>query len=130
MRFSVDDKSLKELENMFKDLDKDISKELIKEMDLLGSQWVKEVRRNTARQTGLLRKSWKKEKAVKVNGVVRVEVYNNTEYAKHYEYGHRIMRGGQTYGVVKGRYPLTKTRQNIRKKLPKAIRNAIKRALK
>lgn len=46
--------------------------------------------------TGLLREGWKRSRVAQG----RTEVFNNTEYANHVEYGHRT-RGGN--GFVKGR---------------------------
>lgn len=54
------------------------------------------VAEKTPVDTGLLREGWKRSRVAQG----RTEVFNNTEYANHVEYGHRT-RGGN--GFVKGR---------------------------
>ncbi len=54
------------------------------------------VAEKTPVDTGLLREGWKRSQVAQG----RTEVFNNTEYANHVEYGHRT-RGGN--GFVKGR---------------------------
>lgn len=53
------------------------------------------VKEETPKDTGVLRSGWHRTRPAQ--GVV--EVYNNTDYAAHVEYGHRT-RGGK--GFVKG----------------------------
>ncbi len=55
--------------------------------------------------TGLLRRRWA-TKVEKENGQVVIWILNNTHYAAAVNYGHRIVRGGKTYGKTKGRYML------------------------
>lgn len=55
--------------------------------------------------TGLLRRRW----TVKVDregDQVVIWILNNTHYAAAVNYGHRIVRGGKTYGKTKGKYML------------------------
>ena len=59
--------------------------------EILRSEAVK----NTPKDTGRLQGSWKRSRAAQSKS----EVYNNTEYAAHVEYGHRTRNGG----FVKGR---------------------------
>lgn len=54
------------------------------------------VAEKTPVDTGRLREGWKRSRVTQG----RTEVFNNTEYANHVEYGHRT-RGGN--GFVKGR---------------------------
>lgn len=52
--------------------------------------------------TGTLRMGWKTK-----SGSGKVDVYNNTEYAAHQEYGHRVKVHGRFTGkVVPGRHML------------------------
>jgi len=51
---------------------------------------INDVKMKTPVDTGLLRNSWKRTGVM--NG--KVEIYNNTEYANHVEYGHRTRNGG------------------------------------
>lgn len=55
--------------------------------------------------TDLLRRRWA-TKVEKENGQVVIWILNNTHYAAAVNYGHRIVRGGKTYGKTKGRYML------------------------
>lgn len=54
---------------------------------------------------GTLRRNASMQKAqTSFNGSVSVSVYNNTEYAPHVEYGHRIIRDGKCLGYVPGKH--------------------------
>ena len=53
--------------------------------EILRSEAVK----NTPKDTGRLQGSWKRSRAAQS----KCEVYNNTEYAAHVEYGHRTRNG-------------------------------------
>ena len=75
---------------------------------------------------GELRAAWKKEKT----GQFIRTIYNNTEYANHVEYGHRIVQGGKTKGRVRGRYMLYKAIRRSNKRLPKVLNTLIKNLLK
>ncbi len=55
--------------------------------------------------TGLLRRRWT-TKVEKQNTQVVIWILNNTHYAAAVNYGHRIVRGGKTYGKTKGKYML------------------------
>lgn len=55
--------------------------------------------------TGLLRRRWT-VKVVRASGSVEIWIINNTHYAAAVNYGHRIVRGGKTYGKTKGVYML------------------------
>jgi hypothetical protein len=56
---------------------------------------------NTPTDTGQLKNAWHRTTAV--GGVVHV--YNNTKYAAHVEYGHRVRakKGGMTNKVIPGK---------------------------
>ena len=56
---------------------------------------VADVKSKTPVDTGTLRNAWRRTEPNNSS----VEVYNNTEYANHVEYGHRTPKGG----FVKGR---------------------------
>ncbi|MBM6824792.1 HK97 gp10 family phage protein [Veillonella magna] len=68
--------------------------------------------------TGQLREGWKKSR-VKQG---RCEVYNETHYVRHVEYGHR-KRGGK--GVVKGRKMLHTAMDNFKDEYPERVAKVI-----
>lgn len=55
---------------------------------------INDVKMKTPYITGVLRNGWHR------TGVIdgKVEIYNNTEYANHVEYGHRTRNGGYVKG--------------------------------
>ena len=72
----------------------------------------------TAIVTGHLRRNWK---ILKKSGVVKsVLVFNNTEYAPHYEFG--------TDRYI-GRYPMTKSLNELEDKMPELINAFLKKTL-
>ncbi len=68
--------------------------------------------------TGQLREDWKQSDVI--HG--RCEVYNETHYVRHVEYGHR-KRGGK--GVVKGRKMLHTAMDNFKDEYPERIAKVI-----
>ncbi|MCI5709276.1 HK97 gp10 family phage protein [Veillonella caviae] len=60
-----------------------------------GELLIADAKANTPRDTGTLQGNWKRTPVDNMS----TEVYNNTEYANHVEYGHRTVKGG----FVKGR---------------------------
>lgn len=55
---------------------------------------------------GTLRRNWQASDAKHFGGVFLIDIYNNTEYAPHVEYGHRIVRGKRTVGYQPGAFML------------------------
>ena len=89
------------LENMAKKAPAAGAKFLAQEGELLRGR----AANNTPVDTGNLRNSWK----TRMINPQRVEVSNNTEYAAHVEYGHRVKIHGKWTGkVVKGKKMLHK----------------------
>ncbi|MFV0342757.1 MAG: HK97 gp10 family phage protein [Anaerocolumna sp.] len=79
-----------------------------------------EVKLNTpVGETGYLRDNWHVGKITKINGEYYIEVYNNTEYAEHVEYGHRN-RGGK--GFVKGKHMMEISIAKVNSHLPNYLR--------
>lgn len=76
-----------------------------KEAKQIGLRAAGEIKRLTPVDTGLLRRRWT-VKVVQVSGAVEIWIINNTHYAAAVNYGHRIVRGGKTYGKTKGAYML------------------------
>ena len=50
----------------------------------------------------------------KNGGSFKQIVYNNTSYASHIEFGHRIIRGKKVVGIVRGRHMLHKGVNRVR----------------
>ena len=72
---------------------------------------------------GQLRAAWIKQKVDKFKHVI----FNNTHYAAHVEYGHRIIQGGKMKGTVKGRYMLYRAMKASDKRFPKALNTIIRK---
>lgn len=98
-----------------------------------------------------LRNTWDRSAVVKISDGYRSEVFNNTDYASYYEYGHRqqvgrlvfieLLPGARKYGytakqqkngkwgiflrlknpVVKGRYVMTNSEKKAQTELDKAM---------
>lgn len=76
-----------------------------REAKQIGLRAAGEIKRLTPVDTGLLRRRWA-VKVVRASGSVEIWIINNTHYAAAVNYGHRIVRGGKTYGKTKGAYML------------------------
>ena len=63
--------------------------------------------KNTPVDTGFLRESWNIDDIKKKGSVYEIEISNDVEYASYVEYGHRIVRGGNTLGWKDGVFMLT-----------------------
>lgn len=62
----------------------------------------KETKKLTPVKDGILRNAWHRKKI----GPLKQVIYNNTNYAAHVEYGHRIVKNKKAVGYVRGRYML------------------------
>lgn len=91
---------IKKLEKMREDFPKQTETFLKKK----ANEVIRETKRLTPVDTGILRNAWQREN----NGKFKQVVFNVTSYANHIEWGHRIVRGKKTVGFVKGRYMLHK----------------------
>lgn len=60
-----------------------------------GELLIADVKPKTPKDTGTLQNSWKRTPVENM----ATEVYNNTEYANHVEYGHRTVKGGFVKGA-------------------------------
>ena len=107
-----------------KQLDKKIQEKTCKNVaDGLASKLVKATKKKTPvgkypksahKVGGTLRRGWKSKGFKIPHGYERV-VYNDIEYAPYVEYGHRIVRNGQTIGFVQGRHMLEKSVNEIKR---------------
>lgn len=76
---------------------------------------------------GTLRRGWTVGEITEINGVYKVEVINNVEYAPYVEFGHRTRNHK---GWVKGVYMLTISEQEIDENLSIIIRIKLEKILK
>lgn len=71
------------------------------------------------KDTGLLIESWHIAPAKKGADGYESSVYNNTEYAAHVEFGHRIVdKKGKTMGFMKGAHMMDKSLEELNAELP------------
>lgn len=76
---------------------------------------------------GTLRRGWSVGDVIENNGVYKIEIINNVEYAPYVEFGHRT----RNYkGWVKGVYMLTVSEQEIDENLEKIIQLKLKKVLR
>lgn len=78
---------------------------------------------------GTLRKGWDKEVRRTSKGY-KVDVFNDVYYAPYVNYGHRIVRHGETIGYVKGQYMLENSVKSTQEKINKYYENRMKRIAK
>ncbi len=101
-------------------IEKDYPEEFEKMVIDLAFQLQGEVKENTpVGETGNLRNGWNVGDIVKRDGEYYIEVYNNTEYVEHVEYGHRT-RGGK--GFVKGKHMMEISMGKVNTALPDYLR--------
>ena len=114
---------LKKIETLKKEFPKQTERFLM----MKAEEVIKETKENTPVDSGTLRAGWHREN----DGSFRQVVYNNTSYANHIEYGHRVVRGKKTVGFAKGRRMLhkgvLKVRLNFYRDLDKVYKNLIEK---
>ena len=91
---------IKKLETMKKDFPKETEKFLMKKAE----ETIGNAKRYTPVNTGTLRNSWGRINGGKFKQII----FNNTTYANHIEYGHRVVRGKKTVGFARGHRMLHK----------------------
>lgn len=95
-------KSLDDLEKIFeKGLNEWQNRIFAQEARRIGLNAAGEVKKLTPVDTGTLRRRW----TVRVDpgsGGMAIWILNNTHYGPAVNYGHRIVRGGRTFGKTKG----------------------------
>lgn len=87
-----------------------LHEDLLKE---LAARVLRQTKKNTPVDTGVLRHNWQVGKVVKIGQVYKIEIFNPIEYAPYIEYGHRTAQG---IGFVQGRFMLTIAERDIRQK--------------
>lgn len=123
MKIDGMDDWLKKIETLKKEFPKQTGRFLM----MKAEEVIAETKRNTPVDTGTLRNTWQRENG----GSFRQVVYNNTSYANHIEWGHRVVRGKKTVGFAKGRRMLhkgiIKVRMNFYRDLDKVYKNLIEK---
>lgn len=89
MTIRVDVSGLSEFTKKMNDLPRLIDATIIETMAEDGKDWEADVRANTPKDTGDLRRSWTLDPPSKAGKAIEMELSNNLEYAEHVEYGHR-----------------------------------------
>lgn len=118
---------LKKLET----LKNDFPRETGQFLTMVANDVIKEIKNNPSHpvDTGLLRETWFKV-GRKDRAVFQQIIYNNTEYAAHMEWGHRIVRNKKTIGFVRGRYMLHFGVARVRMRFYRELDNLYRRLLK
>ncbi|OUQ33247.1 HK97 gp10 family phage protein [Massilimicrobiota timonensis] len=83
--------------------------------------------KGSSKHGGTLRRGWTIGEITESNGVYKVEIINNVEYAPYVEFGHRTRNHK---GWVNGVYMLTVSEQEIDENLDKIIKQKLKKVLK
>ncbi len=103
--------AMKSLEDLEKAFDRGLSsweRDIVtRRAAVMSTKVVREIKRETPVDTGLLRRTWKSE-VKKVDGDVIVVMQNATEYAAHVNNGHRIVIHGKERGYKPGHHMLEK----------------------
>ena len=86
--------------------------------------------KNTPVDTGFLRESWNIDDIKKKGSVYEIEISNDVEYASYVEYGHRIVRGGNTLGWKDGVFMLTISEKNLEKVMDKIFQRKFEKRFK
>lgn len=119
IEFSGLDTLIQKLDEASKKAPQVKSKFLAQEGELLRGRTVN----LTPVDTGRLRADWKRS-SVQGN---KVAVFNNTEYAGHVEYGHRVkVHGRYTGGFVPGRHMLRDAMEETKKNFPQDASDILK----
>lgn len=72
---------------------------------------IRDAKQYTPVDTGTLRAAWDRTGKTERKAFTQI-IYNNTDYANHIEYGHRLKRGGKIVGFIQGRRMLHKAMFN------------------
>ena len=86
--------------------------------------------KNTPVDTGWLRESWNIDDVKKKGNVYEIEISNDVEYASYVEYGHRIVRGGNTLGWKDGVFMLTISEKNLEKVMDRIFQRKFEKRFK
>ncbi|MDY3902448.1 HK97 gp10 family phage protein [Peptoniphilus sp.] len=86
--------------------------------------------KNTPVDTGFLRESWNIDDVKKKGSVYEIEISNDVEYASYVEYGHRIVRGGNTLGWKDGVFMLTISEKYLEKVMDRIFQRKFEKRFK
>lgn len=126
----VDTKVLKDYRNSlgkFKKVTDEIFMEAVYEV---AGRVFRAIVKNTPVDTGFLRESWNIDDVKKKGSVYEIEISNDVEYASYVEYGHRIVRGGNTLGWKDGVFMLTISEKNLEKVMDRIFQRKFEKRFK
>ncbi|WP_431030118.1 HK97 gp10 family phage protein [Lysinibacillus sp. LZ02] len=124
----VDYRQLQRMQRKIQRLGQDYEKFLESMTKEIAARLLRRVKNNTKVITGTLRNNWTVDANVKkVGNQYQIEVFNPTEYAMYYEYGHRT-RDHQ--GWVNGRFTMTIAADQIERQAPSIIEKKLTRMLR
>lgn len=121
--FEFDTSELDKWEKMLlRIIEKEAPKEFRKVVRQAGNLLRKKVRRNTAKESGDLRRSYRTK--MKRGNMYEIDVYTNKFYAKMVEEGHAKPDGK---GFVSGKWYFRKAFEDAEKELPAMLKQSIRR---
>lgn len=121
--FEFDTSELDKWEKMLlRIIEKEAPKEFRKVVRQAGNLLRKKVRRNTAKESGDLRRSYRTK--MKRGNMYEIDVYTNKFYAKMVEEGHAKPDGK---GFVSGKWYFRKAFEDTEKELPAMLKQSIRR---
>ena len=126
----VDTKALKDYRNSlgkFKRVTDEIFMEAVYEV---AGRVFRATVKNTPVDTGFLRESWNIDDVKKKENVYEIEISNDVEYASYVEYGHRIVRSGNTLGWKDGVFMLTISEKNLEKVMDRIFQRKFEKRFK
>lgn len=121
----VDFSALTEFQEQLEALTQEAKDEFMKECtNEITARLLTKVIKRTPVVSGELRRGWTAEPARIDDSVCKSSIVNSKQYAAYVEYGHRTS-GGK--GWVKGRFMMTKSRQELNSGVPGIIRRRFKK---
>lgn len=107
MKIKGMDSWLERIETLKREFPKETGQFLLKQANAV----IRDVKQYTPVDTSALINGWHRTGKSERKEFQQI-VYNNTEYAAHVEFGHRLKRGGKIVGFVRGKRMLHKAMFN------------------
>lgn len=116
---------IKRIETLKREFPKETGQFLLKQANAV----IRDAKQYTPVDTGTLRVAWHRTGKAERKEFQQI-VYNNTEYAAHVEYGHRLKRGGKIVGFIQGRRMLHKAMFNRKLNFYKDLDKMMKKLMR
>lgn len=137
MTIKIDTKGLGDLLDKVNNLSPRIDEAVMSAMSDEGIDWRDDVRANTPKDTGDLRRSWTLTGPDKKGLKFEMDLANNLEYAEHVEYGHRQEPGRFVPAIgkrlkadfVPGSYMLRDGTRRLEETLGPAVQREVKKVV-